>query len=64
MQNILTQQDYKNVLNRIQFLLNKGSQGISSDEIHEITSLRQRASQFEREFYDITIHDKSLQRTG
>ncbi|MCX3264844.1 hypothetical protein [Pedobacter agri] len=63
MQNILTQQDYKNVLNRIEFLLSKGSQAISNDEIHEITSLRQRASQFEREFYDLTIPDKSLQQS-
>ncbi|RZK38223.1 MAG: hypothetical protein EOO90_23080 [Pedobacter sp.] len=64
MQNILSKQEYKEVLNRIQLLLNKSRQGIRNDEILEITQLRQKASQFEREFYDLTISDKSLHQTG
>ncbi len=61
MQPISSQQDYKNALIRIQILLDKGSQGVSCEEIHEITCLRRIASDYEKQHSDPTLRlDKIL----
>lgn len=54
MQKILTDQDYKIALRKIESLLEKGSQGVSHAEISEITLLRNLASEYEKVRYDLS----------
>ncbi|WP_421940579.1 hypothetical protein [Pedobacter sp.] len=54
---IETLTDYRKAILRINTLLNKGSQGVSGDEMTEIRILRQAASDFEKIRYD---HSENL----
>jgi len=44
--------EYKYALRKIELLLGKGSQGISAEEMHEVTLLRRAASEYEVKRYD------------
>jgi len=53
--------EYRKAILRINTLLNKGSQGISADEMSEIRLLRQAASDFEKIRYDHSGNHSPMQ---
>ncbi|SER49714.1 hypothetical protein SAMN04488023_11041 [Pedobacter rhizosphaerae] len=51
-------ESYRRALLRINYLMNKGSQGISFYELSEITALRLAASEFEKIRYDHSLSNE------
>ncbi|MGM9475548.1 hypothetical protein ACS5PU_03920 [Pedobacter sp. GSP4] len=45
-------EEYRKALLRVNQLMNKGSQGISNEEMSEITALRAMATNYEKVRYD------------
>ena len=54
--------DYRKAILRINNLLNKGSQGVSPDEMTEIRILRQAASDYEKIRYDHSRTQHAIQQ--